>query len=177
MESTMAGFSAVSWLAAILFPAAMIYAGIADLLTYKIRNVLVIAVAMTFLVLAPLTGFGPLEIALSLALGLAVFVVTFGFFAAGWIGGGDAKLATAAALWFGWEHALAYFVYAAILGGVLSLALIVFRRIPLPPALCRIEWLARLHAADSGVPYGVAFAAAALIVFPQTHWYAAVAGM
>jgi prepilin peptidase CpaA len=170
----MAVSTAAAWLATLFFPAAMIYAGIADLLTFKIRNVLVIAVALAFLVLAPLAGFAPVDIALSLAVALAVFAVTFGFFAAGWIGGGDAKLATAAALWFGWEHALTYFVYAALLGGALSLALILFRRIPLPATLSRISPVARLHSADSGVPYGVAFAAAALIVFPETGWYAAV---
>jgi prepilin peptidase CpaA len=171
----MAVSTAAAWLATVFFPAAMIYAGIADLLTYKIRNVLVIAVGLAFLVLAPLAGFAPVDIALSLAVALAVFAVTFGFFAAGWIGGGDAKLATAAALWFGWEHALTYFVYAALLGGALSLALILFRRIPLPATLSRISPVGRLHAADSGVPYGVAFAAAALLVFPETGWYAAVA--
>jgi prepilin peptidase CpaA len=165
--------TAAAWVATVFFPAAMIYAGIADLMTYKIRNVLVISVALAFLVLAPLAGLGPYEIALSLTVALAVFAVTFGFFAAGWIGGGDAKLATAAALWFGWEHALTFFVYAALLGGALSLALIFFRRIPLPAALSRIAPAARLHAADSGVPYGVAFAIAALIVFPETGWYAA----
>lgn len=170
----MAVSSAAAWLAALLFPAAMIYAGIADLLTYKIRNVLVVAVALAFLVLAPLVGFGALEIALNLALAFAVFAVTFGFFAAGWIGGGDAKLATAAALWFGWEHALTYFVYAALLGGALTLALLMFRRIPLLQIFCNAEWLMRLHASDSGVPYGVALAVAALLVFPQTGWYAAV---
>lgn len=172
----MAVSTAAAWLATLFFPAAMIYAGIADLLTYKIRNVLVIAVALAFLVLAPLAGFGLAEIALSLAVALAVFVVTFGFFAAGWIGGGDAKLATAAALWFGWEHGLSYFVYAALLGGALSLVLILIRRVPVPPALYGSQAFARLHASDSGVPYGVAFAGAALIVFPETGWYAAATG-
>jgi prepilin peptidase CpaA len=169
----MAVSTAAAWMATVFFPAAMIYAGIADLLTYKIRNVLVIAVTLAFLALAPLAGLGPYEIALNLALALAVFAVTFGFFAAGWIGGGDAKLAAAAALWFGWEHALTFFVSAALLGGALSLALIVFRRLPVSQALCRFAWFARLHAADSGVPYGAAFAIAALIVFPETGWYAA----
>jgi prepilin peptidase CpaA len=162
--------------AILLFPAAMIYAGITDLLTYKIRNVLVVGLALSFLLLAPLAGFGLGEIALNVALGLAVFALTFGFFAAGWIGGGDAKLATVAALWFGWEHALPYFVYAALIGGGLTLALLAFRKLILPTAFVRADWLARLHAPDSGVPYGVAFAVAGLIVFPQTGWYAAALG-
>ncbi|HEX2256231.1 MAG TPA: prepilin peptidase [Afifellaceae bacterium] len=176
MDSAMAVSSAAAWAATVLFPAAMIYAGIADLLTFKIRNALVLAVVLAFLVLAPIAGFGLVEIALSLAVALAVFIVTFGFFAAGWIGGGDAKLATAAALWFGWEHALSYFVLAAVLGGALTLALIAFRQVPLPAALACRDALSRLHAASSGVPYGAALAAAALIVFPETGWYAAAVG-
>lgn len=163
-------------IATLLFPAAMIYAGIADILTYKIRNSLVVGVGLAFVLLAPLAGFGPAEIAMNLGVGIAVFAVTFSFFAAGWIGGGDAKLATAAALWFGWEHALPFFIYAALIGGALSLALLAFRRIPVPAGLYRLDWFARLHAADSGVPYGAAFAVAALIVFPETGWYAAAAG-
>lgn len=168
--------TAGAWLATILFPAVMIYAGAVDLLTYKIRNVLVAGIALSFLALAPLAGFGLVEIGLNIALGLTVLAVTFGFFTAGWIGGGDAKLATATALWFGWEHALPYFLYAALLGGGLTLAVLILRQIPLPSGFYRVDWISRLHAADSGVPYGVAFAGAALIVFPQTGWYAAAVG-
>jgi prepilin peptidase CpaA len=31
-------------------------------------------------------------------------------------------------------------------------------------------WIDRLHTDGSGVPYGVAMAAAGLVVFPQTRW-------
>jgi len=36
------------------------------------------------------------------------------------------------------------------------------------------EWAERLHRRGGGVPYGVALAAAALFVYPQTEWMAAV---
>ena len=52
----------------------------------------------------------------------------------GWIGGGDAKLAAATALWFGFDFLLDYLVYASLFGGVLTLVLIQFRRLPLPGA-------------------------------------------
>ena len=42
---------------------------------------------------------------------LAVLVVTFMFFARGWIGGGDAKLAAATALWLGFDQLLNYLLY------------------------------------------------------------------
>ena len=54
------------------------------------------------------------------------------FFSQGWIGGGDAKLAAATALWFGFAHLLDYLIYASLFGGVLTLVLIQFRKLPLP---------------------------------------------
>jgi prepilin peptidase CpaA len=36
--------------------------------------------------------------------------------------------------------------------------------------LARHRWIARLHDASAGVPYGIALAAAALIVYPSTPW-------
>ena len=52
----------------------------------------------------------------------SVLVVTFMFFARGWIGGGDAKLAAATALWLGFDQLLDYLLYASLFGGVLTLA-------------------------------------------------------
>ena len=99
-----------------------------------------------------------------------VFVVTFTFFALGWIGGGDAKLAAVTALWFQPEQALFYFTYAAFLGGLLTLGLLQLRTSVLPMALYRVPWIAQLQNAKTGVPYGAAMAPAALIVFPETAW-------
>jgi prepilin peptidase CpaA len=101
---------------------------------------------------------------------LAVLSVTFVFFARGWIGGGDAKLAAATALWLGFDHLMAYLLYASIFGGVLTLVLIRFRQIPLPAALGEQDWVKRLHKSDGGVPYGIALAAAALLIYPDTPW-------
>ena len=40
--------------------------------------------------------------------------------------------------------------------------------IPIPPLLAAQPWAARLHQKDCGVPYGIALAAAALFVYPDT---------
>ena len=58
--------------------------------------------------------------------------VAFACFTMGWIGGGDAKVAAAAALWFGFGHLLNYLVYASLFGGALTLLLLQFRQWPLP---------------------------------------------
>jgi prepilin peptidase CpaA len=96
-------------------------------------------------------------------------------FAQGWIGGGDAKLAAVTALWLGFDQLLAYFVYASIFGGLLTFLMLRFRFVPLPSFLAHQEWAQRLHRMDSGVPYGIALAAAALVIYPQTVWMMAPA--
>ena len=102
--------------------------------------------------------------------GAIVLVVAFVFFTLGWIGGGDAKLAAAISLWLGFDHLLQYLVNAALLGGVLTLLMINFRVLPLPGFMLRWAWIVRLHQKDAGVPYGIALAAAALLVYPDTIW-------
>jgi prepilin peptidase CpaA len=158
----------------VMFPAAMIFAGIMDLLTLKIRNILVSGIAIVFFVAAPIVGLSLTEIGLSVAVAALVLVVSFGFFAAGWIGGGDAKLAAATALWFGWDHILPYLIISTLAGGLLTLAIIGFRSLLLPAALYRFAWAVKLHESKTGVPYGIAFAIAALIVFPETVWFQAL---
>ena len=53
---------------------------------------------------------------------------------------------------------------------MLTLAMIQFRLMPLPQALAEQEWVKRLHQLDGGVPYGIALAAAALLIYPDTPW-------
>jgi prepilin peptidase CpaA len=97
-----------------------------------------------------------------------VLVVAFGFFALGWIGGGDAKLAAATTLWLGFGLTLPYLVYAGLLGGALTLIILALRRLPLSPMIARFAWIQRLHDRKSGIPYGVALAAAGLITYSNT---------
>jgi len=154
----------------VMFPALMAFAASSDLLTMTISNRLSLALAGGFFLLTLITGMGLTAIGMHLAAGALVLTVCFGFFAMGWIGGGDAKLAAATALWFGFDFLLDYLVYASLFGGVLTVLLIQFRRLPLPAVLARQGWILKLHDADSGVPYGIALAAAALIVYPKTGW-------
>ncbi len=153
-----------------LFPALMAFAASSDLLTMTISNRLSLALAGGFFLLTLITGMSLPAIGMHLAAGALVLVVCFGFFAMGWIGGGDAKLAAATALWFGFDYLLDYLIYASLFGGVLTVLLIQFRRVPLPDLLARQGWIVRLHDAGAGVPYGIALAAAALTVYPKTGW-------
>ena len=157
----------------LLFPAMMAFAASTDLFTMTISNRVPIVLAAGFLALALLDAMPLAEIGNHLAAGFVVLVVSFVFFSRGWIGGGDAKLAAATALWFGWAHLGDYLLIASVLGGVLTFAILEFRRRTLPPTLAGQAWLARLHEPNGGVPYGIALAAAALIVYPSTAWMAA----
>jgi prepilin peptidase CpaA len=154
----------------LLFPALMAFAASSDLFTMTISNKVSLALAGGFLVLALAIGMSPADIGMHAAAAAAVLVVAFAFFTQGWVGGGDAKLAAATSLWFGFDHLLQYLVDAALLGGVLTFALINFRLVPLPPHVERWAWVARLHEKKGGVPYGIALAAAALLVYPDTIW-------
>jgi len=154
----------------LLFPALMAFAASSDLLTMTISNRVSIALAFGFFLLTLVTGMGLYAIGMHLAAAAVVLTVAFVFFSQGWIGGGDAKLAAATALWFGFDHLLDYLLYASLFGGALTLAILQFRNLPLPSALSRQAWILRLHDSAGGVPYGIALAAAALVVYPKTGW-------
>ena len=158
----------------LLFPALMAFAAASDLFTMTISNRVSLALAAGFLVLALASGMEPSEILSHLGAGVGVLAASFVCFAFGWIGGGDAKVAAAAALWFGFGHLLNYLVYASLFGGVLTLLLLQFRQWPLPYPLAGQAWLLKLHAKESGIPYGIALAIGALAVYPETEWIEAV---
>jgi len=154
----------------LLFPAMMAFAASSDLLTMTIPNRVAFIMVGGFMLLALTTGMSLEQFAAHAGTGLLVLAVAFGFFAAGWIGGGDAKLAAATALWFGFEHLLEYALYGSIFGGALTLVLLQFRAVPLPAILLGRPWAERLHQPGGGVPYGIALAAAALVIYPSTAW-------
>jgi prepilin peptidase CpaA len=104
------------------------------------------------------------------AAGAGVLVLGFTCFAFGWIGGGDAKLAAVLALFLGVDNVVEFVVLASVLGGVLTVALLGYRATVVPAFIIRQPWAQRLHDRQTGVPYGIALAAAALVVYPHTVW-------
>ena len=157
----------------LLFPAMMAFAASSDLLTMTISNRVSLILLGGFFALALATGMPPAAVGMHVGAALLVFAIVFTCFAMGWIGGGDAKLAAVTALWLGFDQLLAYFVYASLFGGALTYFMIRFRFTPLPAFLAQQEWARRLHRLDAGVPYGIALAAAALMIYPETPWMTA----
>jgi prepilin peptidase CpaA len=158
----------------LLFPALMAFAAASDLLTMTISNRVSLALVAGFLILAVAGGMGLPDILSHVGAGAAVLAVAFGCFAMGWVGGGDAKVVSTVALWFGFAHLMNYLLYASVFGGALTLLLLQFRQWPLPYVLTGQAWLMKLHAKESGVPYGIALAIGALMIYPETEWVKAI---
>jgi prepilin peptidase CpaA len=49
------------------------------------------------------------------------------------------------------------------------------RRVALPQALASQTWIARLHNAKSGIPYGIALALGGMVVYPETQFWSLLA--
>src|ERR1700688_661636 len=95
----------------LIFPSVMAFAASSDLFTMTISNRISLILAAGFLALAVGTGMSVSEIMDHLGAGGLVLAITFVFFLRGWVGGGDAKLAAATALWLGWAHLYDYALY------------------------------------------------------------------
>ncbi|HVV66195.1 MAG TPA: prepilin peptidase [Rhizomicrobium sp.] len=159
-----------------LVPAILAAAGVWDIASFTIPNFLSLALIALFAVFAVAAGLTLPAVGLHLLAGFAGLAIGFGMFAAGWIGGGDAKLFAAMALWLGFADLLSYTLLASVFGGFLTLGLLVARQWPLPAPLVRQAWLLRLHDSRSGIPYGVALAAGAFFILPHTEIFRLAAG-
>jgi prepilin peptidase CpaA len=158
----------------LLFPALMAFAAASDLFTMTISNRVSLALIAGFLILAVAGGMSLPDMLSHIGAGTAVLAVAFSCFAMGWVGGGDAKVASGVALWFGFAHLMNFLLYASMFGGALTLLLLQFRQWPLPYALTGQAWLMKLHAKESGIPYGIALATGALMIYPETEWVTAI---
>jgi prepilin peptidase CpaA len=122
----------------------------------------------SYLLVAPLAGFDLAQIGLHVAAAALVFSVCFCLFALNVMGGGDAKLLTASAIWFGLNSSLlAFLVYVSIFGGLLTLAVLLLRskenfilaaRIPVPQLLLTAK----------KIPYGIAIALGGFAAYPSS---------
>lgn len=159
-----------------LFPSGIALAGAMDLLTYTIPNRVVLVLAIGFFACALTSGLPWLVLAMHVTVGYSALVIGYVLFTRGWVGGGDAKLMAAVALWFGFDHLLPFLFWTAMLGGTLALILLTYRSILPPLWLINQSWAMRLHDQKEGIPYGIAIAGAGLIVYPATGWMTGFAG-
>ncbi|MBR0552363.1 A24 family peptidase [Stakelama marina] len=133
----------------------LVSAGIEDARTREIANWKNLAIA----VLAPAwwvaNGLDPWpDMALQLSLGAGVLALFACAFALGQMGGGDVKLLAALALWLPFQPLIWMLVLMSVLGGVLTLLMLIDK------------WVRRSRAVPE-IPYGVAIAIATLLVFRE----------
>jgi prepilin peptidase CpaA len=159
----------------LIFPVLVVTGGLRDLISFTIPNWVSLALAAAFFPAALAVGAAPSAIGVHAAVGAAGLVVGMGMFAAGWIGGGDAKLFAASALWLGWPAAAPFALYMGLAGGALALALLVLRSAWVNPfVMTGPAWFARLARPGEGTPYGVAIAIGAMCAFPVSTLPAAL---
>jgi len=145
-----------------VFAGTMLTAAAKDATSMTIPNWISLAVIAGFLIVTPFVWQG-LEVFMThLLVGLCFFSVGFVMFALGWLGGGDAKLMAATALWWQWDEAAIYVVYTTMLGGALAI-LLVFGRKYIPARVLTADWAYHLFKDEKKMPYGLALAGGALL--------------
>ena len=153
-------------------PLCLAAAAISDVMTMTIPNRVSLLLAVAFLAAAPLSGMPLADMGMSLAAGAAVFGVCFGLFAANVMGGGDAKLLTATALWFGWSESLVvYLLYVGFLGGTITLLILFIRAHADHVLALGIRLPASLSTARK-IPYGLAIGLAGFLMWPKSPLFA-----
>lgn len=135
-------------------------AALEDMARLRISNIFPMLVIGLFIVWVGVTGWEN-DIWHNATLFLAVFALGCGLFALGWMGGGDVKLLAACALWFDWGAALPWFIYVTMGGGLLSLLIIIARR--LVPRGARGGSSLAIFSPNGPIPYGVAIAAGTIM--------------
>jgi prepilin peptidase CpaA len=153
----------------VVFPFAMAFAALSDLLTMTIANRVSLLLVGTFALVAPMIGMDLATYGMHFAAGGMMLAITFTLFAMGGLGGGDAKLLTAIAVWCGLSDVLVeYMLYATLLGGLLTVVLVMWRgSFTAQLAGMHFSFLERLGRHDVGIPYGIALGAAGLITAPS----------
>ena len=152
---------------ALVFPACLLWASWTDATAMKIPNRLNMILAAAFVPVALLLHFSLPTLGIHLGLAAAAMVVGMGFFALGFMAGGDVKLIAAAALWFDWNGFLALLIYTALAGGVLTLGLLAVRKAFWAYAPASPAWLQKHLEPKGDVPYGIAICAGGLFAIVQ----------
>jgi len=153
----------------VVFPFCMAFAAVSDLLSMTIANRVSLLLVATFAAVAPLTGMEWAAYAWHWAAGLGMLGVTFTLFAVGGMGGGDAKLMSATALWMGAGiELMQYLVTGAVIGGLLTLLLMSFRASPVAVLAGTNPRLVHLADPKAGIPYGAALGLAGLVTYPDS---------
>jgi prepilin peptidase CpaA len=153
----------------VVFPFCMVFAAVSDMLSMTIANRVSLVLVATFAVVAPLTGMAWSVYGLHLAAGMLVLSVTFGLFAIGAMGGGDAKLLAATSVFFGFDMSLMnYLLIATLIGGAITLGIMIYRKSAMAVFTGHNLFLRNFADEKAGIPYGIALGIGGLIAYPES---------
>jgi prepilin peptidase CpaA len=131
----------------------LVLAAASDVRAFRIPNIYPALLILLFLATRGITGFVPADWGHLIHFGIAL-VVGMALFKMGWVGGGDAKLYAAAAIWFTGINA-AFLIFATGLAGlILAIFYLLMRKLG-----SKADPSKR---ADRRIPYGVAIAGGAI---------------
>ncbi|ACS58712.1 MULTISPECIES: A24 family peptidase [Rhizobium] len=157
----------------LILPLCLAMAAFSDLFTMTIPNRISVILTASFLVLAPFSGLGLEMIGMHLAGAAIVFSACFALFAFNVMGGGDAKLLSATALWFGLNESLLFLMTdVAAIGGLITLLILLVRTqsntilaigLPVPNSVLLAK----------KIPYGIAIAIGGFMAFPSSPLFLA----
>lgn len=153
----------------VIFPFCMAFAAVSDMLSMTIANRVSLILVGAFAIIAPFTGMDWSIYGMHFLAGGLVLAATFLLFAIGGMGGGDAKLLSATAVWMGFGlPLLQYLVLAAFIGGTLTLAILSYRKSALAVYTGHSRFLRHFADEANGIPYGIALGIGGMLVFPET---------
>ena len=138
----------------------LVAAALSDLRSFRISNAFPAILILLFVTAYGFAGFSQalwqnlFHFMLALVVGMALF-------GRGWIGGGDAKLYAAVALWFGWTGAATLIFLTGLAGLVLAIVFVAARMIGLRKNVAK---------EDRRIPYGVAISAGAILSAVWGGW-------
>ena len=149
--------------ASCLFLAAMVHAAVTDFRQHHALNLTVLALAAGYVPLAMATGLDLGTVLSSVVAAILVLVIGFGAFCAGWVDGGEVKLATVATLWIGAELVVPFLALAGLFALGLTFLFRALRR-----------WQTGEAAAMREIPYNPGIVLAAIVLFTSSQWFAIV---
>ncbi|MEP3302969.1 MAG: prepilin peptidase [Roseibium sp.] len=153
----------------VILPLCVAMAAFCDIISMKIPNRVSVILAVSFFVVAPFSGMDLATFGWSLVAAASVFAGCFALFALNIMGGGDAKILSAAALWYGFNIDLvALLGFTGIYGGFLALFVLMIRANQNVLLISPIPIPKHFFKERAGIPYGVAIGAAAFSTYPDT---------
>jgi len=159
-----------------MFSVPLVIAALKDASSMTIPNWISLVMIAGFIAMVPFTWQGLSNLGIHLLVGGTFLIIGFSMFAFGWLGGGDAKLMAATALWMTWPDAMYFVIYTAVFGGFLAFFLLVGRKF-IPVRLMTSQWMHTMFRDETKMPYGLAIAAAGIYTLPSSSIFQIALGV